>query len=98
MVHETSTAGPIPRCDAVRHHDQRGRQRVPACIAHTEDPAMLVSCTTRTLAWVWAGFFAIVAVAQALDLGVLHRHSREIAARQSLLLSAAYIAIGCGFG
>lgn len=39
-----------------------------------------------------------MAVVLALDLGVLHRHSREIAARQSLLLSATYIALCFGFG
>ena len=48
--------------------------------------------------WMWLGFLAIVALLLALDLGVLHRKQREIGARESLLLSAFYIALGLGFG
>jgi tellurite resistance protein TerC len=48
--------------------------------------------------WMWLGFAAIVAALLALDLGVLHRKQREIGARESLLLSAFYIALGLGFG
>ena len=33
-----------------------------------------------------------------LDLGVLHRKQREIEVRESLLLSAFYIALGLAFG
>ncbi len=34
----------------------------------------------------------------AFDLGVLHRKGREIGARESILLSGFYIALGLGFG
>ena len=49
-------------------------------------------------AWMWLGFFAIVAVLLALDLGVLHRRQREIGVRESLLLSAGYMTLGLSFG
>ena len=49
-------------------------------------------------AWMWLGFFAIVAALLALDLGVLHRKQREIQVRESLVLSAGYIALGLAFG
>ena len=45
----------------------------------------------------WLGFLALVAGLLSFDLGVLHRKDREIGARESLLLSAFYIAIGIGF-
>ena len=48
--------------------------------------------------WMWLAFLAIVVALLALDLGVLHRKQREIGVRESLLLSAAYIALGLGFG
>ncbi|HZF43385.1 MAG TPA: TerC family protein [Sphingomonadaceae bacterium] len=48
--------------------------------------------------WMWLGFVAIVATLLALDLGVLHRKQREIGVRESLTLSAVYIALGLGFG
>ena len=49
-------------------------------------------------AWMWLGFFAIVAALLVLDLGVLHRKQREIEVRESLLLSAGYLALGLAFG
>ena len=49
-------------------------------------------------AWMWLGFFAIVAALLALDLGVLHRRPREIGVRESLLLSAGYMTLGLSFG
>ena len=48
--------------------------------------------------WMWLTFIGLVAVLLAFDLGVLHRGSREIGVRESLLLSAFYIALGLGFG
>ncbi|MFC0387068.1 TerC family protein [Muricoccus vinaceus] len=51
-----------------------------------------------TPAWMWLGFLALVAALLAFDLGVLHRESREIGTRESLGLSALYIALGLGFG
>jgi tellurite resistance protein TerC len=51
-----------------------------------------------TPVWIWLSFVGIVAALLALDLGVLHREQREIGVRESLLLSAVYIALGLGFG
>ena len=49
-------------------------------------------------AWMWLAFMGIVISLLALDLGVLHRKSREIEVKESLALSAGYIALGLGFG
>jgi tellurite resistance protein TerC len=51
-----------------------------------------------TPVWMWLTFISIVIILLVLDLGVLHRTSREIGVRESLLLSAGYIAMGLGFG
>jgi len=48
--------------------------------------------------WMWLAFIAIVATLLALDLGVLHRKQREIGVRESLILSAVYIALSMIFG
>lgn len=48
--------------------------------------------------WMWLGFIGIVAVLLAFDLGVLHRGSREVGVRESLLLSTFYIVLGLAFG
>ena len=49
--------------------------------------------------WLWLAFFGIVFLLLAFDLGVLHRDSeKEIGVRDSLLLSAFYIAMGVAFG
>lgn len=48
--------------------------------------------------WMWVAFFAVVVLLLALDLGVLHRKNREIGIRESLMLSAGYIAAGLLFG
>lgn len=49
-------------------------------------------------AWAWLSFLALVVVLLAFDLGVLHRKEREIEVRESLYLSAFYIAIALAFG
>jgi tellurite resistance protein TerC len=49
-------------------------------------------------AWMWWSFIGIVVALLAFDLGVLHRDNREIDVRESLALSAGYIAMGLGFG
>jgi tellurite resistance protein TerC len=49
-------------------------------------------------AWLWAVFAAVVATLLALDLGLLHRKEREIGVRESLALSAGYIAVASLFG
>ncbi len=46
----------------------------------------------------WLSFVGIVVTLLALDLGVLHRNEREIGVKESLGLSAMYIALGLGFG
>ncbi len=48
--------------------------------------------------WMWLGFLAIVLLLLTFDLGVLHRKQKEIGVRESLLLSAVYIALGVSFG
>jgi tellurite resistance protein TerC len=48
--------------------------------------------------WIWLTFIGIVITLLVLDLGVLHRESREIEVRESLILSAGYISIGLAFG
>jgi tellurite resistance protein TerC len=49
-------------------------------------------------AWLWLGFLAVVVALLAFDLGVLHRDEHEIEVRESLLLSAGYIAAALLFG
>jgi tellurite resistance protein TerC len=48
--------------------------------------------------WMWLVFIGVVTALLVLDLGLLHRHDREIAARDSLKLSAVYIGLGLAFG
>lgn len=48
--------------------------------------------------WMWLAFLAIVLFLLVFDLGVLHRKSRAIGVRESLVLSAGYIAAGLLFG
>lgn len=48
--------------------------------------------------WMWLGFLAVVATLLIFDLGVLHKGSHEISVRESLRLSAFYIALGVAFG
>lgn len=51
-----------------------------------------------TPTWMWAIFISLVLGLLALDLGVLHKNSKEIGIRESLLMSGFYIAIGLAFG
>ena len=75
------------------------------------DGALLNGALTRDLRWKF--FFSTgsasrsgcglassrsVAVFSCFDLGVLHRKEREIGRRESLILSAFYIALGLVFG
>ena len=48
--------------------------------------------------WMWAAFLSIVLILLVLDLGLFHRTTREISVRESLLMSAFYIAIALAFG
>ncbi len=48
--------------------------------------------------WLWLVFGGVVVTLLALDLGVLHRDGGEIGVRESLWLSAGYIAVALVFG
>jgi tellurite resistance protein TerC len=48
--------------------------------------------------WMWGIFLAIVLFLLILDLGVLHKESKEIGIRESLMLSTFYISVGIAFG
>eukprot|EP01035_Chromulina_nebulosa_P054769 gene54768-biopygen38993 len=48
--------------------------------------------------WMWSVFLALVMALLALDLGVLHKASKEIGIGESLMMSAFYIGIGLMFG
>lgn len=48
--------------------------------------------------WLWAIFATVVVALLAFDLGVLHRKSREIPLKESLILSGAYILVAVAFG
>jgi tellurite resistance protein TerC len=58
---------------------------------------LLVEFLSKPL-WTWVAFVTFVGLLLAFDLGVLHRKSHAIGVRESLGLSAFYIAIGLGFG
>lgn len=58
----------------------------------------LLSDFLGTPTWMWAVFISLVLGLLALDLGVLHKNSKEIGIRESLLMSGFYIAIGLAFG
>lgn len=48
--------------------------------------------------WLWLVFIAIVIALLVFDLGVLNKNDHEIGVRESLVLSALYIAIAAAFG
>jgi len=48
--------------------------------------------------WMWLAFVGVVAVLLALDIGLLHKDSKEIGVAESLALSAGYAGIGLAFG
>lgn len=48
--------------------------------------------------WMWLLFIGIVLTLLVLDLGVLHKDQHEIEVKESLMLSAFYIAMGLAFG
>jgi tellurite resistance protein TerC len=51
-----------------------------------------------TAAWVWLTFIGIVIALLTFDLGVLHKDDHEIGVKESLMLSAGYIAAAVAFG
>ncbi|QLF93817.1 TerC family protein [Pseudomonas sp. ABC1] len=50
-----------------------------------------------TAAWLWLSFLVLVFSLLAFDLGVLHRDSKPIGVKESLMLSAGYITAGLLF-
>ena len=48
--------------------------------------------------WLWVGFFALVVVLLALDLGVFHRESHAISVREAAAWTILWIALGLSFG
>jgi tellurite resistance protein TerC len=48
--------------------------------------------------WMWLAFIGIVIALLVFDLGVLHKNSKEIEVKESLVLSAGYIGLGLAFG
>ncbi|WP_287881077.1 TerC family protein [Aquitalea sp.] len=48
--------------------------------------------------WMWLMFMGIVAALLVFDLGVLNKNDHEIGVKESLKLSAFYIAMGLAFG
>lgn len=48
--------------------------------------------------WLWGAILCIVGALLAFDLGVLHRHDKELGVGESLILSALYIVIAIVFG
>lgn len=48
--------------------------------------------------WFWAAFVAVVVSLLVFDLGVLHRKTKEIEARESFILYGGYVAIAAAFG
>ncbi|AQS61469.1 Putative membrane-bound redox modulator Alx [Rhizobium rhizogenes] len=59
---------------------------------------LLLNDFLGTPTWMWAVFISLVLGLLALDLGVLHKNSKEIGIRESLMMSGFYIAIGLAFG
>ncbi|MBU3655548.1 MAG: TerC family protein [Alphaproteobacteria bacterium] len=49
-------------------------------------------------AWMWLFFIVVVIALLVFDLGVLHKKTREIGVRESLMLSVGYITMGVLFG
>lgn len=47
--------------------------------------------------WFWVGFFAFIAALLSIDLGLLHRKSREIRVREALGLSLIYVLLALLF-
>ncbi len=62
------------------------------------DPALLAAEWLGKPLWMWLAFVGIVIALLSFDLGVLHKHSREIGIRESLVLSSLYIGLGLAFG
>ncbi|MCE7026382.1 TerC family protein [Jiella sp. CBK1P-4] len=62
------------------------------------DIAFLAAPWLGTPLWMWLGFFTLVLLLLAFDLGVLHKENHEIGVAESLKLSALYVTLGLLFG
>jgi tellurite resistance protein TerC len=71
---------------------------LPACGACALDFGFLFVDWLGKPLWMWLAFITIVVALLVFDLGVLHKENREIEVKESLLLSAGYIAMGVAFG
>lgn len=60
--------------------------------------ALLTTAFLGQPLWMWLTFLVLVGLLLAFDLGVLHKGSKEIGVRESLVLSAVYVALGLAFG
>jgi tellurite resistance protein TerC len=49
------------------------------------------------MTWLWLGFFALVLIMLALDLGVFHRKAHEISLREALGWTTFWVALGLSF-
>jgi tellurite resistance protein TerC len=49
------------------------------------------------MTWLWLGFFALVLIMLALDLGVFHRKAHEISLREALGWTILWVALGLCF-
>ena len=47
--------------------------------------------------WLWAGFFVLILILLALDLGVFHRRTHEIGMKEAFGWTAFWIVLGLGF-
>lgn len=61
-------------------------------------PSMLFDSVMGKPVWMWGAFVTLVLALLALDLGLMHRKSRVIGVRESLVMSGFYIAIATLFG
>ncbi|WAP70872.1 TerC family protein [Jiella pelagia] len=62
------------------------------------DLATFMTPWPGTPLWMWLGFFALVLLVLAFDLGILNKEDHEIEVDESLKLSAFYITLGLLFG
>ena len=60
-------------------------------------PEFLLLEWLRKPVWMWTAFLSLIVFLLAFDLGVLNRDDKELGVKQSLLLSAFYIAIAVLF-
>lgn len=60
--------------------------------------ALIATSFLGTPLWFWLIFITVVVTLLVLDLGVLHRKTKDISARESFLLYGFYMAVALAFG